>query len=77
MSTGARMVTHVPLRRAAALRERAVPASELPTTAGPHPLKMLLHDLCRAVVREQISAADLTSLLAKEEQARVLCVHRH
>ena len=34
----------------------------------PHPLKVLLHDLCRAVVREQIGAADLSELLGKEEQ---------
>ena len=43
------------LRRAAAIRERA--AAPPPTTAVPHPLKILLHDLCRAVYREQIGPA--------------------
>ena len=38
--------------------------------ATPHPLKILLHDLCRAVVRETLTPADLSDLLAKEDQAR-------
>ena len=57
-----------PPRSAAALRERAVPSVE---AASPHPLKLLLHNLCRAVVREAtITPVDLSDLLAKEDQAR-------
>ena len=54
--------------RAAALRQRAVPMSALPKDAGAHPLKILLHDLCRAVAREQLKPDDLAGLLCNAEQ---------
>ena len=43
---------------AGALRERAIPSSD---TATPHPLKVLLHDLCRAVTRPSLYTAAVAS----------------
>ena len=46
-----------------------MPSSKLPADAGPHPLKAVLHDICRAITREQtdVTADDLAALLAKED----------
>jgi len=49
----------------AAMRECAVPMNELPL-GSPHPLKLLLHNLCRAVVNDQLEPQKLTKLLANE-----------
>ena len=59
------------IRSAAALRQRAVPSSELPPDGTPHPLKILLHSLCSAVVKEQLEPQKLLELLADEAQLPV------
>ena len=57
-----------------ALRDSAVSSSKLPVDAGPHPLKAMLHDLCRQIVREtsSITTNHLAELLADEDNVREL-----
>ena len=54
---------------AAALRERCVAPHAVPEGAAVHPLKGVLHDLCRAVAKEQhgVTPSALAEVLAKEE----------
>ena len=58
-----------------AICECAASSSKQPANAGPHPLKAMLHDLCRQIVRESssITTNKLAELLANEDEVRFSC----